>query len=294
MKEIRFHGRGGQGAVLAAELLAVAAFGDSKFGQAFPAFGGERRGAPVQAFVRLSTSPIRLRHRVDNPDYLLVFDPTLLDTVDALEGLRSDGRVIINSEKSASTIQWTRSARVHTVPATRIAQEVFDQPLLNAAMLGAFAAATQQVSLSAIQTAFRSRFPGEMGNKNSEVAQLAYNWLVDHGCEPVCVSPSRLHLREPQWPEVSDFGVPGQPLHFAAIAAARTALAYETGTWRYTRPVFDLDKCNGCGFWEMYCPEGCVLPEGKKFIPDYVYCKGCGICARECPPNAIAMVPEVD
>ncbi len=292
MKEIRIHGRGGQGAVLAAELLVVAAFEDHKYGQAFPAFGGERRGAPVQAFIRIDTRPIRVRHRVYKPDSLVVLDSSLLEMTDVMQGLAPDGLVLINSEKPASSLAWPSEGLVLSVPATRIALEVLSQPLVNPAMLGAFSAVTEWVSLGAIQTAFRRRFPGEMGDKNSRAAQTAYDWIRQTKPKPVRVVPTGQAREAAGWEASPGLGAPGRPLHFAAVTGARTALAYPTGAWRYSRPVFDLEKCNGCGFCAMYCPDNCVAVENKKYYPDYAYCKGCGICALECPADAIQMIPE--
>ena len=292
MKEIRIHGRGGQGAVLAAELLVVAAFEDNKYGQAFPAFGGERRGAPVQAFIRMDTRPIRLRHRVNAPDWIVILDPSLLDMADVMQGLRPDGLVVINSEKPPSSLAWTRDALVCCIPATRIAIEVLGQPLVNTAMLGAFSAATGAVSLAAVQTAFRRRFPGELGEKNCRAAQAAHDWYNQTGATLVKVAKSRPALVVTPWETSWGLGAQGQPLHFAAVTGPRSALAYPTGTWRYNRPVFDPEKCTGCGLCEMYCPDTCILVENKKYWADYQYCKGCGVCARECPADAIQMVAE--
>lgn len=100
MREIRIHGRGGQGSVTATELLAVAAFEDGKYSQAFPAFGVERRGAPVMAFVRLNDKPIRLRSQIYEPDYVIVQDATLVDVVNVAAGARQDGIILINTEKN--------------------------------------------------------------------------------------------------------------------------------------------------------------------------------------------------
>jgi pyruvate ferredoxin oxidoreductase gamma subunit len=292
LKEIRIHGRGGQGAVLAAELLVVAAFSDNKYGQAFPAFGGERRGAPVQAFIRLDTHPIRLRHRVNAPDWILILDATLVETADVLQGLGPDGLVLINSEKPPSALAWSSEAQVYSLPATRIATEILGQPHVNAAMLGGFSAATGAVSLASLQNAFRRRFPGELGEKNSRAAQATYDWFRRTNAAPVRVTRSKQPLGVPAWGNSPGLGAPGRPLHFAAVTGPRTALLNPTGTWRYSRPVFDLEKCNGCGFCEMYCPDTCVFAENKKYYADYEYCKGCGICARECPADAIQMIAE--
>ncbi|OFW57530.1 MAG: hypothetical protein A2Y75_10140 [Candidatus Solincola sediminis] len=292
MKEIRIHGRGGQGAVLAAELLIVAAFEDHKYGQAFPAFGGERRGAPVQAFIRMDERPVRLRYRVAAPDWIIVLDSSLLEIADVMQGLRPDGLVVINSERPPLSLPWTQDAWVCCIPATRIALESLGQPLVNTAMLGAFSAATGAVSLGAVQTAFHRRFPGELGEKNSRAAQAAFDWFHQMGVVPVKVTKSRPAFALAPWKTSGGLGAQGQPIHFAAVTGPRTALAYHTGAWRYNRPIFDLEKCTGCGFCEMYCPDTCILMENKKYYADYEYCKGCGICARECPADAIQMVVE--
>ena len=173
LKEIRIHGRGGQGSVLAAELLAVAAFEDGRYGQAFPVFGGERRGAPVQAFVRLSDKEIRLRTYIQYPDYVIIQDLSLLGIVDVTEGLKSGGMIIANSDGPQAE-RWPEGMQVYTVPALQIATDVLGRPFLNPAMLGAFAAASREIRLESIQEAFRQRFPGELGEKNAQAVQIAY------------------------------------------------------------------------------------------------------------------------
>ena len=173
LKEIRIHGRGGQGSVLAAELLAVAAFEDGRYGQAFPVFGGERRGAPVQAFVRLSDKEIRLRTYIQYPDYVIIQDLSLLGIVDVTEGLKSGGMIIANSDGPQAE-RWPEGMQVYTVPALQIATDVLGRPFLNPAMLGAFAAASREIRPESIQEAFRQRFPGELGEKNAQAVQIAY------------------------------------------------------------------------------------------------------------------------
>lgn len=177
MKEVRIHGRGGQGVVTSAELLAAAAFDDGKFSQAFPFFGFERRGAPIVSFVRIDKYPIRLRSHIYNPDYVIVQDPTLLDVVDVTSGLRPDGMVIANTEKEPENLGLNVEIRIRTINATKIAMEVLGRPIMNTALIGAFAGATGEVSVESIKNAVKSRFPGDMGEKNAEAVQKSYDMM---------------------------------------------------------------------------------------------------------------------
>jgi len=183
MKEIRIHGRGGQGSVVTAEILAVAAFEDGKFSQAFPYLGGggDRRGAPVQAFLRISDRPIRLRSKIHDPDYVLVQDPTLMREVQVDKGLKPGGLLIVNSERDPQELGLASSIRAVAVPATRIALEDIGRPITNTALMGAFSAITEEVSLPAVLQAIRSKFPGEVGEKNALAAQHMYEYLRGKG-----------------------------------------------------------------------------------------------------------------
>jgi pyruvate ferredoxin oxidoreductase gamma subunit len=174
LKEIRIHGRGGQGSVTAAELLAVAAFEDGKYSQAFPAFGVERRGAPVTAFTRISDQPIRLRSQIYEPDYIIVQDPTLIEVVDVAAGAKPDGTILINTEFSAESFNLNAPAKVITIDATRIALDIIGRPIVNTTLLGAFAGATGEIRITSIQKAISERFPGAVGQKNSQAVLEAY------------------------------------------------------------------------------------------------------------------------
>ncbi|MCK5660907.1 MAG: pyruvate ferredoxin oxidoreductase subunit gamma [Methanosarcinales archaeon] len=174
MKEIRIHGRGGQGSVTAAELLAVAAFEDGKFSQAFPSFGVERRGAPVTAFTRIDDKPIRLRSQIYEPDYVIVQDPTLTSVVDVAGGLKPDGILIINTEKDAASFGIETEATITTVDATRIALDIIGRPIVNTILIGAFAGATGEIELDSIVQAVKARFKGSIGEKNVEAVKKAY------------------------------------------------------------------------------------------------------------------------
>lgn len=177
MKEIRIHGRGGQGSVTAAELIAVAAFEDGKWSQAFPYFGTERRGAPVTAFARISDKKIRVRSQIYEPDYVIVQDPSLLSIVDVASGIKKDGLIIVNSEKEPSELKMDTAATVRTIDATTLAIKILGVPIVNTALLGAFAGASGQIRLESVSKAIKERFPGKIGEKNVEAVRQAYEMM---------------------------------------------------------------------------------------------------------------------
>jgi 2-oxoacid:acceptor oxidoreductase gamma subunit (pyruvate/2-ketoisovalerate family) len=164
MREIRIHGRGGQGAVVASKLLATALFREGKSVQSFPAFGVERRGAPVTAFLRVSDGPIYLRCEITSPDDLIVLDPTLIKAVDVAAGLKPGGSILINSEEDPDSYkQLAGSFKLAVVDASAIARRhglgSKTQPLVNTAILGAFAAYSGMVGLETILEAIRESVP---------------------------------------------------------------------------------------------------------------------------------------
>lgn len=181
MFAVRIHGRGGQGAVTAAEMLSVAAFDEGRHAQAFPTFGSERTGAPVVSFCRIDDGPIRLREPITEPDALIVQDPTLLHQVDVFAGLRPDGYLLVNTSKSledlglADVVARLGAGHAVAVPATELAREHLGRPLPNAALLGGFAALTGQVSLGAVTDAIRARFAGRVGQGNVKAAEAAHD-----------------------------------------------------------------------------------------------------------------------
>ena len=181
MFKVRIHGRGGQGAVTAAELLSVAAFLEGRFSQAFPTFGSERTGAPVVSFCRIADSPIRIHEPIAHPDALIVQDPTLLHQVKLFEGVGGDTFVLVNTSRSWEQLgiqdfaQSLRAERVVCVPATEIAREHLGRPLPNAALLGGFAALTGIVSLASVEAAIRERFAGPVGEGNAGAARAAHD-----------------------------------------------------------------------------------------------------------------------
>jgi pyruvate ferredoxin oxidoreductase gamma subunit len=180
MLQIRIHGRGGQGVVTAAEMLAVAAFEQGRHAQAFPSFGSERTGAPVVAFCRIAEAEIRLREPIVAPDVVIVQDPTLLHQVDVFQGLQRDGYVLINTRRSFAELGLGELAaryrhdRLTTVPASEIALGHVGRPLPNAALLGGFAALSALVTLEAVAHAIRHTFAGKVAEANVAAATAAH------------------------------------------------------------------------------------------------------------------------
>jgi pyruvate ferredoxin oxidoreductase gamma subunit len=185
MFQVRFHGRGGQGVVTAAELLAAAAFTEGRHAQAFPSFGSERTGAPVMSFCRIDDKPIRTREPVAEPDALIIQDPTLLHQADLFAGLTTDGYLLINSAHTFAElglgdfVRGFRQDRLLVVPATSLALTHLGRPLPGAPLLGGFAAASGVVSLDSVAAAIRERFTGKVAEGNVAAASAAFAFVAD-------------------------------------------------------------------------------------------------------------------
>jgi len=175
--EYRWHGRGGQGAWTASELLARTALHEGKYIQSFPEFGPERMGAPVTAFTRISNEVIRLHSSVYEPDVVVVLDPTLLKTVPVASGVDDKGLFIVNSADEPVKVREslkTKKGKLWTVPATQIALKILGMPITNTAMLGTVARATNVVSLESIEKIVKERFRADLAEKNFAVIKEAF------------------------------------------------------------------------------------------------------------------------
>ncbi|MDP2920307.1 MAG: 2-oxoacid:acceptor oxidoreductase family protein [Dehalococcoidia bacterium] len=174
--EIRWHGRGGQGAVTSAELLARAAIDEGKYAQAFPAFGPERRGAPVMAFDRIdSRAPIRVRAEVRQPDVVIVLDPTLLRVVKVTAGLKNGGLLVINTSKDFEAIEkdFGSNWKLALVDGSRIAREVLGVPIVNTTMLGALLKAVPIIRMESLHEPLEDRF-GRLAERNFNAMKRAF------------------------------------------------------------------------------------------------------------------------
>ena len=175
--EIRWHGRGGQGAVTSAELLARAAIDEGKYAQGFPSFGPERRGAPVMAFDRISNNePIRIRAEITAPDVVVVLDSSLLHIVNVTSGLKKKGMLVLNTRRSLEDIaaEFGNKWRLVTVDATKIARELLGVPIVNTTMLGALLRATGAVRVESLFEPLKDRF-GRLGERNINAMKKAYD-----------------------------------------------------------------------------------------------------------------------
>jgi len=286
--EIRWHGRGGQGAVTSAELLALAAIEEGKFAQAFPSFGPERRGAPVLVFNRLSnTSPIRARVSVTNPDIVVILDPGLLSVTDVTAGIKEGGVVVINTSKSLVDIKSELSGpwKLAAVNANVIAREMLGVPIVNTTMLGAVVRATGIIKLESLEEPIKGRF-GARAKANIESCRRAFEETQVAELERTAKRKRQVIPVEvlPSWKEL----LPG-----CVITEPGNAKAYRTGDWKSAHPVWNDQKCIKCGICYLFCPEGCIREQDDGYFrADMYYCKGCGICARECWTQAINMVEE--
>lgn len=264
MIEIRFHGRGGQGAVTGTRILATALYYEGKFTQGIPMYGTERRGAPVVSFLRIGEERINERDLVHEPDMVIVLDPLLGKSVPVTDGLKKGGIVLINHPRGGREAGLGGDFKVASVDATNIALEEIGRPITNTAILGAFAKITGSVSLESLEQAINDNWSGRIAEMNINAVRKAY----EQANAPVDVSDL-----PPQKVETK----PGE---------------LDVASWRVYTPVLDADKCIGCKRCYILCPEVAISMAEDKAVINYKYCKGCGVCTEECPVKAIDFVQE--
>jgi 2-oxoacid:acceptor oxidoreductase gamma subunit (pyruvate/2-ketoisovalerate family)/2-oxoacid:acceptor oxidoreductase delta subunit (pyruvate/2-ketoisovalerate family) len=292
MGEIRLHGRGGQGTVIAAEMLANAFVLGGKYASVFPSFGVERRGSAVMAFARYGETPIREHTRVYRPDILLMLDQSLTENPTYYEGFRHGGIIIANTKHEENIAGLNLNQKVlATVDATKIAVEETGSAVTNTCMLGAFARATGLVRLDDLKKALALYFKGEVLAKNLRVLERGYEELkvatftpqqavpaakIAAAVEPTIVPPKDTNPFPAAWSDVD-----------------KKMITVQTGEWRFRRPELHEASCRLCGWCSVYCPAGCMqLGEDGYYHPDLAYCKGCGVCVNECPAQALKMTAE--
>ncbi|MDR1119111.1 MAG: 2-oxoacid:acceptor oxidoreductase family protein [Bifidobacteriaceae bacterium] len=214
MFQIVIHGRGGQGVVTASELLARSGFAAGFQVQAIPSFGSERMGAPVVAYTRISDARIITREPILNPDAVIIQDPTLLKTMNVFEGLDPDGWAVVNTRESPNEVRETSreaprgNGHLATVPADDIVREYLGRPIPSAALLGAFAALTGQITLEALAASINHLFKGRVAAGNVNSANVAYQWVLDHrGLEDEGAHAGIAHV-EVERPSTAELPIP--------------------------------------------------------------------------------------
>jgi pyruvate ferredoxin oxidoreductase gamma subunit len=297
LRQIRIHGRGGEGVKLAGHIVTRAAFLAGAVVQDSPLYGAERRGAPVVAFARIGDAPILERGYIERPDAVVLMDVSLLGRAEAavLDGADEHTLVLANSTVTGDELGRRHgiAARVVSLDVSAIALDLLQRHLLSAPMAGFAVRAAALASWEQLAEAVAGELAGigvgaTLIERNLEATRRAYDaapvvGLVERSREP----PVR-RAAEP-------FVVPRLPARIGApsIRAPQTSLLRTTEGWRVHRPVIDLARCTRCFLCYALCPEGAIhLDENAYPHVDYRHCKGCLVCVEECPPAAIAKVRE--
>jgi pyruvate ferredoxin oxidoreductase gamma subunit len=177
MKEIRVHARAGQGAITTAALLGYSYFNEGKYSYAFPNFGAARMGAPMNAFVRVDSNPVRLRSQIYEPDYVIIVDSTLMRGFNCFSGLKEDGLAVINAKDNIELPKMKAKQKVFIVPANEIAIKNIGRPLGNTALIGAFAAATGELKLDNLIAVIKSHFSGKAQEGNIQAVKEGFEFV---------------------------------------------------------------------------------------------------------------------
>jgi pyruvate ferredoxin oxidoreductase gamma subunit len=309
--EIRWHGRGGQGAKTAALLFGEAALETGKFIQAFPEYGPERMGAPVAAYNRLSDEPIQIHSGIKHPKIVVVLDPSLIRVARVLDGIKPDGILLVNTRDNPKELKMElgladSKIEVYTVDASQIAIETIGKPIPNTPMLGALVKVTGVLNfesvLASIEEKLNKKFRSkkELVKGNIEAVKRAYNEVRSASDKdvPECVphayctqNPDECQTIQSEVLPKTWRDVTGGPV----LRNTKKVRENKTGAWRSRRPHFHPEKCINCLTCWISCPDAAVKLENGKVVGfDLDYCKGCGICAEVCPmkSEAITMSKE--
>lgn len=291
MGEIRLHGRGGQGTVIAAEMLANAFVFGGKYASVFPSFGVERRGSAVMAFARYGEKPVRERTRVYRPDILLMFDQSLTEVLANYDGFKAGGMIIANTRHKQNIIDLDKKQQLlATIDGVSIALEETGTPITNTCMLGAFARASGLVRLADLKPALGLYFNGSVLEKNLRSLERGYAEV-----EISRFAPAAATAEVRSFDENATIKPPRFTSQFEAAwdDVDQRLVTAQTGAWRYRQPQPNQTACRLCGWCSIYCPAGSMkLGEDGYYHPDLRYCKGCGICSSQCPARAILMKAE--
>jgi len=299
MFRIRFHGRGGQGMKTASRILGTAFFLEGYEVQDAPRYGAERRGAPIFAYVRAAKNIINERGIIDHPDLVVVADDSLVAVPAAgvLQGIRDNTVILINSHESGDT--WLSRLNIKSpmviLPETEEVEDRAELRYIGATCAGAAAGLMGVISKDQLRQGIQEEL-GHLGNavvaKNSANALAAFEYMETHAAIKVTEGQavSAHGYTRPQW-----IDIPFEDAHISApiIHAGLTSVKVKTGLWRTMRPIIDYSLCKGC-WWvcSTFCPDGAINVKDNRPEIDYDHCKGCLVCVAQCPPHAIAAVPE--
>lgn len=294
--EVRFHGRGGQGAKIAGRILGRSGFLSGFYAQDFALYGAERRGAPVVSFTRLSKEPIDQRGYIDRPGLIVVMDDSLLKDAPAqvFHGIGAATPVFVNGAAGSGRFdraQWP-AANYIFVDLTDIARRVIGSPLVSAAAAAVAAKCIPAIALKEVEEAVRIELaefalPRVLTEKNLAAARKAYASTAPVDLAPP-VPPFAQEISLEELPYLVSSRFAGPTIRHRGSAALRA-----TGNWRTERPLIDLAKCKRCFLCYLYCPEAAMKLDAENFPHvDYEHCKGCLICYEECPTDAIARTME--
>ncbi len=298
MIEVRFHGRGGQGAKIASRILGQSAFLSGFHAQDFALFGAERRGAPVVSCTRIDAQTIEERGYIDQPNLVVVMDASLITEAIAqvFHGVDTSTPLFINADRAQFTAdhQELPPADYRFLNLTHIARGLMGRAFVSAAAAGLAAKCVPGIELDALGEAVREEIsefglPPDLIEKNRAAARKAYEDApeinlpaLDKKGEPVTTSSQAV-------PYLGSAQFAGPTIRHRGSAALRA-----TGSWRMERPVLDLGNCKRCFLCYLYCPDTAIKLDAENFPHvDYEHCKGCMICYQECPTDAIARRLEV-
>ena len=296
MIEVRFHGRGGQGAKIASRILGRSALLSGFYAQDFVLFGAERRGAPVVSFTRVSETRIDQRGYIEEPDLVVVMDDSLLKEarVQVFHGVHAKTPVLINAAASRPMGDELPAANYVFLDLSGIARRLMDRDFVSAPAAGVAAKCIPAISPEALADAVKIEvtefgLSKELIDKNAAAAREAY------------AATPRIPLSVRREPRRSLDVLPEPPPYLLSpqftsptIRHRGSAALRNTGGWRMERPEINLSQCKRCFLCYLYCPDAAIRLDSDNFPHiDYDHCKGCLICYEECPTDAITRRTEL-
>jgi pyruvate ferredoxin oxidoreductase gamma subunit len=297
MIQVRFHGRGGQGAKIASRILGRSGFLSGLEVQDFALFGAERRGAPVVSFTRLDSEPIDQRGCIDEPNLVVVLDHSLLKEASSqvFDGVEASTPMIVNADPNELVIMTSDlpPADYYCIDLNQVARQTIGRVFVSAAAAAVAARSVPEITEAAITEAVKfeiadSGLTADLAEKNVTAAIEAYRIAPRIKILRAAHAPSAGELPSQMVPYLGSSHFAGPTIRHRGSAALR-----RTGNWRTERPVIDLTKCKRCFLCYLYCPEAAMQLDDKNFpYVDYDHCKGCMICYEECPTDAISRRAE--